>query len=88
MHPGPRLHASPDPDGFDPTTSPVYWFVKLETAVEKGDFEAAAEAQRELRRLGVDDRTTAAYYRHDLAGVRSGCAELLATLRRLQGDHL
>jgi hypothetical protein len=35
------------------TDSPVYWFVKLERAVQEGDFEAAANAQRELTRLGV-----------------------------------
>ncbi|MCE9562876.1 MAG: hypothetical protein K8U57_12600 [Planctomycetes bacterium] len=32
---------------------PVYWFARLERAVAEGDHEAAAEAQRELRRLGV-----------------------------------
>jgi hypothetical protein len=36
-----------------PTDWPVYWFVKLDEAVETGDFQAAAEAQRELARLGV-----------------------------------
>lgn len=35
------------------TDGTVYWFVKLECAVEDGDFAAAAEAQRELKRLGV-----------------------------------
>jgi hypothetical protein len=35
------------------TDVPTYWFVKLESAIEAGDFEAAAEAQRNLRRLGV-----------------------------------
>lgn len=33
---------------------PVYWFLILELAVEKGDFNAAAAAQRELRRMGVE----------------------------------
>jgi len=33
--------------------SPVAWFVVLERAREQGDFERAAKAQRELRRLGV-----------------------------------
>jgi hypothetical protein len=33
------------------------------------------------------DRTSSAYHRHDLAGVRSGCAELLATVYRLRGDR-
>lgn len=32
---------------------PLYWFAKLEKAVEDGDHQAAAEAQRELARLGV-----------------------------------
>jgi hypothetical protein len=32
---------------------PVYWFLKLESAIEKGDYQAAADAQRELARLGV-----------------------------------
>jgi hypothetical protein len=32
---------------------PVYWFVRLEKAVEQGDHQTAAAAQRELARLGV-----------------------------------
>jgi hypothetical protein len=35
------------------TDWPLYWFARLEKAVEQGDHEAAAEAQRELARLGV-----------------------------------
>jgi hypothetical protein len=35
---------------------PVWWFVRLEAAVERGDHAAAAEAQRELERLGVQVR--------------------------------
>jgi hypothetical protein len=35
---------------------PVWWFVRLEGAVEKGDHQAAAEAQHELERLGVTVR--------------------------------
>jgi len=31
----------------------LYWFARLEKAVEQGDHQAAAEAQRELERLGV-----------------------------------
>jgi hypothetical protein len=31
----------------------LYWFARLEKAVEQGDHQAAAEAQRELARLGV-----------------------------------
>jgi hypothetical protein len=36
-----------------PTDWPLYWFAQLERAVEEGDHQAAAEAQRELARLGV-----------------------------------
>jgi hypothetical protein len=32
---------------------PLYWFAKLEKAVEVGDHRAAAEAQDRLARLGV-----------------------------------
>ncbi len=32
---------------------PVYWFVLLEKAVHRGDFDEAARAKRELERLGV-----------------------------------
>jgi hypothetical protein len=32
---------------------PTYWFAVLEIAREQGDFEQAAEAKRELRRLGI-----------------------------------
>jgi hypothetical protein len=35
---------------------PVWWFVRLEAAVERGDHAAAAEAQRELEHLGVQVR--------------------------------
>ena len=35
---------------------PLWWFARLEAAVERGDHEAAAEAQRELERLGVHVR--------------------------------
>ena len=34
-------------------TQPIYWFVVLEDAIDRGDLQAAANAQRELRRLGV-----------------------------------
>jgi hypothetical protein len=36
-----------------PADWPLYWFAKLEKAVERGDHQAAAEAQRQLARLGV-----------------------------------
>jgi hypothetical protein len=32
---------------------PLYWLIILDQAVEKGDHQAAAEAQRQLARLGV-----------------------------------
>jgi hypothetical protein len=33
--------------------SPTYWFVLLENARSRCDFELAAQARRELSRLGV-----------------------------------
>ncbi len=33
--------------------SPIYWFVVLTEAKERGDFARAAEAQKELDRLGI-----------------------------------
>ena len=32
---------------------PSYWFCVMESAKERGDFEQAAQAKRELQRLGV-----------------------------------
>jgi hypothetical protein len=40
----------------DYTQEPIYWFALLDKAVERGDHQAAAEAQRELARLGVTVR--------------------------------
>lgn len=37
----------------DHRDEPTYWFAVLEISRERGDFERAAEAKRELRRLGV-----------------------------------
>jgi hypothetical protein len=42
--------------GRRPQDWPVYWFAKLEIAVEKGDHHLAAEVQKELERLGVHVR--------------------------------
>jgi hypothetical protein len=39
--------------GADYLRWPLYWFSRLEDAVERGDHAAAAEAQRVLKRLGV-----------------------------------
>ena len=36
--------------------SPVAWFFELEDARRQSDFERAAYAQRELKRLGVEVR--------------------------------
>jgi hypothetical protein len=51
MPTGDSAMANPTPD----TTAdwPLWWFAQLEKAVEQGDHEAAAEAQRQLARLGV-----------------------------------
>ncbi len=38
---------------LDYRNSPVAWFVVLEQARQKKDFETAAKAEQELRRLGV-----------------------------------
>jgi len=38
---------------LDPRESTIAWFLVLERARLDNDFERAAEAQRELRRLGV-----------------------------------
>ena len=40
--------------------SVVYWFCRLESARNHQDYEAAADAIRELRRLGVEIRFTGA----------------------------
>jgi hypothetical protein len=37
----------------DYTDEPIYWFAVLDRAVERGDHAAAADAQRQLDRLGV-----------------------------------
>jgi hypothetical protein len=36
-----------------PHDMPLYWFAKLERAVEEGNHQDAADAQRQLDRLGV-----------------------------------
>jgi hypothetical protein len=35
------------------TDWPLYWFARLEKAVEQGDHQTAAESQQQLARLGV-----------------------------------
>ena len=45
---------APIPTPRPPITDvPIYWFARLDRAIEEGGFEAAAEAQRNLERLGV-----------------------------------
>jgi hypothetical protein len=45
---------NPQPTTDPPVTDwPLYWFALLDKAVEQGDHQAAAEAQRELARLGI-----------------------------------
>jgi hypothetical protein len=43
-------------EAWNPRAQPVYWFVLLETAMDRGDLTGAANAQRELARLGVHVR--------------------------------
>jgi hypothetical protein len=45
-------------DDRRPEDSPAAWFVMLEHARRSNDFDAAARAVRELRRLGVEVRYT------------------------------
>jgi hypothetical protein len=37
----------------DSQDEPVYWFVLWEAAIERGEYEEAARAATELRRLGI-----------------------------------
>jgi hypothetical protein len=37
---------------FRPEDSPIAWFCEMLLAADRGDFQRAAEAQRELARLG------------------------------------
>jgi hypothetical protein len=41
------------PTADDYADQPLFWFTILDKAVDRGDHAAAAEAQRELDRLGV-----------------------------------
>jgi hypothetical protein len=47
---------------------PVYWFIVLERAVKRGDYDIAAHAQRELNRLGVKVAYRKVAYRAGKAG--------------------
>jgi hypothetical protein len=46
------------PAEFRPEESPIAWFGELLLAIDRGDFDRAAESQRQLARLGwrVDRR--------------------------------
>jgi hypothetical protein len=46
---------------------PLLWFARLEDAVERGDHQAAAEAQRQLARLGVRVRYGLPRFRREAA---------------------
>jgi hypothetical protein len=41
------------PADADYTSWPLYWFARLEAALEAGDLAQAADAQRRLEQLGV-----------------------------------
>jgi hypothetical protein len=41
-----------DPTRPRPEESPIAWFAELLLAIDRGNFEQAAESQRQLRRLG------------------------------------
>ena len=44
------------PTTRDYRDNPTYWFATLDIARERGDYSRAADAQRELTRLGVSVR--------------------------------
>ena len=46
------------PDDFRPEESPIAWFGEMILAIDRGDFDRAAESKRQLSRLGwrVDRR--------------------------------
>jgi hypothetical protein len=54
--------------GREYADSPVAWFVMLERARQESDFEAAAQAQRELKRLGVIVRFSSTATRREGGG--------------------
>jgi hypothetical protein len=47
LHPDPIYHDLPRPED-----SPIAWFGEILLAVDRGDFQRAADAQRQLVRLG------------------------------------
>jgi hypothetical protein len=51
---GSKIDDGDRPVKIDYKESPIVWFFVLEEALERGNFERAANAQKELRRLGID----------------------------------
>lgn len=47
------MPSSPSAERPTPKDWPVYWFAALESAIAENDWQKAAEAHRELERLGV-----------------------------------
>jgi hypothetical protein len=45
-------------DTDTPTDWPLWWFAKLESAIERGDHRAARTAIKNLERLGIEVRFT------------------------------
>jgi hypothetical protein len=46
------MSRSQPPDDFQPEESPAFWCLEILLNSDRGNFEGAAHAQRELRRLG------------------------------------
>ena len=64
-------------NGFDNfNDNPVVWFVMMDVAAGKGDFERAAAAKQELERLGVFVR-----FKGSLQRKYKDAAKLLANRR-------
>jgi hypothetical protein len=59
----PKQFTETDPQVRD---SPVYWFFILDASRERGHFDLAAEAKKNLERLGVSVR-----YRRPARGAKS-----------------
>jgi len=87
-----NVDVSIQPNNRDHRDEPTYWFAVLEIARERGDFEGAVKAKRQLLRLGVrisDVTDTLSVLRHlTLAEVEQRLADVdaeraaLSLLRR------
>jgi hypothetical protein len=64
-----RSHATPPDDDY--TEVPIYWFALLDKAVESGDPATAAEARRQLDRLGIRVRYRRPHRRREVR--RASC---------------